>query len=251
MSEVKRFIKAVVSAFPQTGSLHDIIAHNGNLYYLLEASYGFEGFIFKTRKGFICEAPGVPDLCIVAGEEEPTKRLKDESYEVELKGFKAESAYKVAKVYHVFTYKAEPRFRRGRGFTDEHEAANAQPDYYLVSLDQLVAVATFVLGIGEGKSYRYYSTPTWMYATIKRIKQMYPDLYCTVGIEGKRGKYRYIKVLRVLSVKIKRIKVKPKPAKPKISERTVTVSIEETDVEVEEEERREIEGRIKGLIETI
>ena len=242
MSEVRKFVKAVVSAFPNTGSLHDIIAHDGKLYYLSKASYGFEGFIFKTRRSFICEVPDVPDLCIVAGEEEPTKRLEDD-YEIDLKGFNVETAYKVAKVYHVFTYEAEPRFRRG------HEMADASPDYYLVSLDRLVATATFILGVGEGKSYCYYSTPTWMYATIKRLKQMYPDLYCTIEAEGKRGKYRYIKVLRVLGVKIKKIKVKPKVAKPKISERTVSVSIEESEVEVEEEP--ETRARVKGVVESI
>jgi len=220
---VKGFVKAVVKAFPLIGGLDLLAVYQGHLYLLSKAQYS-EGFILRPSRPLLKVHGNVPEW-LVLGQEDVGEVT--EEVEWKLKGFKVVESRVERRCYDVFSY----------------VVVYEKPTYKYVEMDDYIGEIVCDVAIGCGEKYKYYSTPTWMYAVRKKLQAFHPELYVEIQIGGKRGKYRWIEVQRIVRVKAKRVKVASRETE------TPTVEVEG---EKEEEEEFEIDDpRLKALLSVL
>jgi len=210
---VKKFIKAVATAFPKTGIISEVLTYNEELYRCYPARYGFEGFYFKPNP--LADATGAENFISISSE----KDEKDGDFKFNFKGFKINRVEQVKLKLDVFKYQV----------TDDRER------YRLVKLDDLVAEVDVIFVRGFGQTYKYHSVPSWMFSVKKKLQMMYPDLY--VAIDG--SKWRCIKVVRLIKVKIRNVQVIKTVSRPIIREEKSKKKIDEVD------------KRIKGFLASL
>ena len=217
---MRGFVGAVVKVFPLTGDLHLLAVHQGAVYGLGKAKYS-EGFILWHNKPLLKVHRNVPEW-LVLGQEDVEE--VEEGAEWRLKGFKVVESRVERRCYDVFSY----------------AVVYEKPTYKYVEMDDYIGEIVCDVAVGCGEKYKYYSTPTWMYAVRKKLQALHPELHVKIQIGGK---YRWIEVQRIVRIKAKRVKV---------ANREVETPTVEVEGEKEEEEEFEIsDPRLKALLSVL
>jgi len=197
---VKTFMRAIVQAFPKTGTVGNLLANKNKLYKCYPAKYGFEGFYFHQHKPVIEKRGNLPELLSVL-EDENTEEIQAD---FEAKKFKPETIEEVDKILSLFTYKV----------------AKEKPNYTLVSLEDLEATVSVKILRARGKFYKYYTTPAWMFSLKKQMQINHP--VCFVNIQTD-GRWRALSISRILRINVeKKAKTMAQIKMPKIKEKKET-----------------------------